>query len=293
MTMLTFGITLLLPKFYEVQAEVAGVDGAQFVLTGYSGFNPASSFTNSKGDSTLQSAQAKAPDKNYINKKGEQSQKYNYITGKHTSLKNSKSSGYCEIFPSTEMQKVISAGLMQVKASCGLLALNNEERSKVNIKIEIVAGGNVYKTLTLTSDKVSSNSSVYEPDWVETSLVTLPTNTEKIVYSFESREATNRTYAAKFCMFEPTVFFATNLNECKILTESQSLKIGQVMKLSATNFIVEQNSATQYFEYYKDIHKISYEITEGQNYAKVVDSYLYVNSDAPSGAKIVVRAKCR
>ena len=293
MTMLTCGITLLLPKFYEVQAEVAGVDGVQFVLTGYSGFNPASSFTNSKGDSTLRSAQAKAPDKNYINKKGEQSQKYNYITGKHTSLKDSKSSGYCEIFPSTEMQKVISAGLMQVKASCGLLALNNEERSKVNIKIEIVAGGNVYKTLTLTSDKVSSNSSVYEPDWVETSLVTLPTNTEKIVYSFESREATNRTYAAKFCMFEPTVFFATNLNECKILTESQSLKIGQVMKLSATNFIVEQNSATQYFEYYKDIHKISYEITEGQNYAKVVDSYLYVNSDAPSGAKIVVRAKCR
>lgn len=83
------------------------------------------------------------------------------------------------------------------------------------------------------------------------------------------------------------MFFATNLNECKILTESQSLKIGQVMKLSATNFIVEQNSATQYFEYYKDIHKISYEITEGQNYAKVVDSYLYVNRDAPSGAKLL------
>ena len=293
MTMLTCGITLLLPKFYEVQAEVAGVDGVQFVLTGYSGFNPASSFTNSKGDSTLRSAQAKAPDKNYINKKGEQSQKYNYITGKHTSLKDSKSSGYCEIFPSTEMQKVISAGLMQMKASCGLLALNNEERSKVNIKIEIVAGGRVCKTLTLTSNKVSSNSSVYEPDWVETSLVTLPTNTEKIVYSFESREATNRLNAAKFCMFEPTVFFATNLNECKILTESQSLKIGQVMKLSATNFIVAESSTTQYFEYYKNIHKISYEITEGQSYAKVVDSYLYVNSDAPTGAKIVVRAKCR
>lgn len=293
MTMLTCGITLLLPKFYEVQAEVAGVDGVQFVLTGYSGFNPASSFTNSKGDSTLRSAQAKAPDKNYINKKGEQSQKYNYITGKHTSLKDSKSSGYCEIFPSTEMQKVISAGLMQMKASCGLLALNNEGRSKVNIKIEIVADGRVCKTLTLTSDKVSSNSSVYEPDWVETSLVTLPTNTEKIVYSFESREATNRTYAAKFCIFEPTVFFATNLNECKILTESQSLKIGQVMKLSATNFIVAESSTTQYFKYYKNIHKISYEITEGQSYAKIVDSYLYVNNDAPTGAKIVVRAKCR
>ena len=293
MTMLTCGITLLLPKFNEVQAEVAGTDGAQFVLTGYSGYNPASSFSNSKGETTLANAQAKASDKNYLNKNGESVNKYNYITGKHTSLTKAKSSGYCEIYPSTEMQKIISAGLMQMRASCGLLALNNEERSKVNIKIEIIAGGNVYKTLTLTSDKVSSNSSVYEPDWVETSLVTLPTNTEKIVYSFESREATNRTYAAKFCIFEPTVFFATNLNECKILTESQSLKTGQVMKLSATNFIVAESSTTQYFEYYKNIHKISYEITEGQSYAKVVDSYLYVNGDAPTGAKIVVRAKCR
>lgn len=293
MTMLTCGITLLLPKFNEVQAEVAGTDGAQFVLTGYSGYNPASSFSDSKGETTLANAQAKASDKNYLNKNGESVNKYNYITGKHTSLTKAKSSGYCEIYPSTEMQKIISAGLMQVRASCGLLALNNEERSKVNVKIEIIAGGSVYKTLTLTSDKVSSNSSVYEPDWVETSLVSLPTNTEKIVYSFESRAETNRTYAAKFCIFEPTVFFATNLNECKILTESQSLKIGQVMKLSATNFLVAESSTTQYFEYYKYIHKISYEITEGQSYAKIVDSYLYVNSDAPTGAKIVVRAKCR
>lgn len=293
MTMLTFGITLLLPKVDEVQAEVAGIDGAQFVLTGYSGYNPASSFTNANGESTLQSAQAKAPDKNYINKNGEQSQKYNYITGKHTSLKDTKSSGYCEIYPSTEMQKIISAGQMSMKASSGLLSLNDANRSKVMIKIEIVAGGKTYKTLTLSSNKVSSNSSVYEPEWVETSVVSLPVNTEKIIFSFESLEATNRLSAAKFCIFEPTVFFATNLSECKILTEDQSVKAGQVLKLSATNLIVEQNSTSQYFEYYKEIHKISFEITEGKSYARIVGNYLYVNSDAPTGAKIVARAKCR
>lgn len=99
------------------------------------------------------------------------------------------------------MQKVISAGLMQMKASCGLLALNNEERSKVNIKIEIVAGGRVCKTLTLTSNKVSSNSSVYEPDWVETSLVMLPTNTEKLfIYLKAVRRQTEHMLQSFVCL---------------------------------------------------------------------------------------------
>lgn len=293
MTMLTCGITLLLPKIDEVQADIAGTDGAQFVLVGYSGNNPASYFTNSKGESTMQNAQAIAADKNYINKNGETVNKYNYITGKNTSLTKAKSSGVCEIYPSSEMQKIISAGQMSFKASCGLLALNNEARSKVDVTIEVVAGGKTYKSLTLSSEKVSSNSSVYEPDWVETELVSLPSDTEKIIYYFENRKETNRINTAKFCIFEPTVFFATNLNECVIQTESQSLKIGQVLKLSATNLIVGQSSNSQYFQYYKKIHKITFEIVEGQSYAKVVDSYLYVNGDAPKGAKIVVRAKCR
>lgn len=288
---LTCGITLLLPKVQNVQAEIVGTDGAQFVLTGYSGMSPTDYFTDSNGKKTLENAQVKSPDKNYVNKKGESVNKYNYITGKHTSLSNAKSSGYCEIYPSVQMQKIISAGQMQIKASCGLLALKDEERSKVNIKVEIIAGGGTFKTLTLTSDKVSSNSSEYEPDWVETKFVSLPTNTEKVVFWFESREETNRIHAAKFCIFEPTVFFATNLNECTMLTQSQSLKVGQVLKLSATNMIFEQDSS--YFDYYKDIHKISFEITSGKSYAKIVGSYLYVNSNAPTGAKIAVRAKCR
>lgn len=291
--MLTCGIFLLSPKFEQVEADVAGTDGAQFILTGYSGNSPKSFFTTSGDTSTLVNAQEKEPDKDYINKNGQKVDTFYFITGKHSSLSKAKSSGVCEIYPSAEMQKIIGAGQMMVKGSAGLLALNDEKRSKVNITIQIIAGGEVAKTLTLTSDKVSSNSSVYEPDWVETEAIVLPTNTEKIVYSFESREATNRTYAAKFCIFEPTVFFATNLSECTMSTTSQSVKQGQVLKLSASNIITRDSSTSQYFEYYKNIHKITYEITKGSEYANVVGNYLYVSENAPFGTQIEVRAKCR
>lgn len=293
LAMLTCGITLLSPKIQDVQAEVVGTDGAQFILTGYSGSSPKSYFTNSDDTSTLVYAQEKTPDKNYLNKSGNEVGTFYYLTGKHSSVSKAKSSGVCEIYPSVEMQKIISAGQMMVKGSAGLLSLDGEERSKVNITIQIVAGGEVYKTLTLTSDKVSSNDDIYEPDWVETELVVLPTNTEKIVYSFESREATNRLKAAKFCIFEPTVFFATNLSDCTISTQNQSVKAGQVLKLSASNLITRETSTSQYFEYYKNIHKVGFEITEGSNFAKIVDNYLYINSDMPFGEKVVVRAKCR
>lgn len=293
MAMLTCGITLLSPKIQDVQADVSSTDGAQFILTGYSGNNPKSYFTNSNDVSTLVNAQEKTPDKNYINKNGQQTSTFYFLTGKHTSTSKEKSSGVCEIYPSVEMQKIIGAGQMMIKASCGLLALNNQERSKVNITIQIVAGGQVAKALTLTSDKVSTNDDVYEPDWVETALVELPKNTEKIVYLFESREATNRYNAAKFCMFEPTVYFATNLNSCTISTPNQSIKSGQVLKLLASNLITNQTSTSQYFEYYKNIHQISFEIVEGAEHAKIIGSYLYVDSDIPFGSKIVVRAKCR
>lgn len=292
-TMLTCGITLLLPKTKSVEAEVVGMDMAQIVLTGYNGKTPESYFTNSNGVPTFSNAQVCDPSKSYIDKKGEKSSKFKYITGKHTSAKDQKSSGFCEFYPTLEMKKVISAGQLMVKAGCGLLALNDKERSKVDITIQIFAGGMVAKTMTFTSDKVSTNDDVFEPDWVETSLVELPTDTEKIVYSFQSREATNRSYAAKFCMFEPTLYFATNLSECKIENQDQSIKAGQVVKLCASNFITEQNPSIYYFEYYQKIHKISFEVTQGKTYAKIVGNYLYVNSDIPFGKKIVVRAKCR
>lgn len=293
MAMLTCGITLLLPKVQEVQADISGTDGAQFILTGYSGNNPKSYFTNSKNESTLVNAQEVSPDKDYINKNGQQTKAFYYITGKHTSKDMAKSSGICEIYPSVEMKKIISEGQMVVKASCGLLALDSQERSKVNITVQIIAGGQVSKTLTLTSDKVSSNNNVFEPDWVETELVELPKNTEKIIYSFESRQTANRKNAAKFYMFEPSVYFATNLTECKISNNNQSIKSGQVVKLLASNLITSETSTSPYFEYYKEIHKIGFEIVEGGSFAKIVGSYLYVDSDIPFGSKIVVRAKCR
>lgn len=290
LTMLTCGIIFLSPNVQEVEAEISGTDGAQFILTGYVDSSPESYFTTSNGGSTLVNAQIQFAQ--YVNKKGETADKLYYLTGHHTSSSKAKSSGTCEIYPTAQMQKIISTGQMMVKASAGLLALDNNERSKVNVTMQVVAGGEVVKTLTFTSDKVSSNSSIYEPDWVETELVSLPKNTEKIVYYFESRDVADRSNAARFCIFEPIVYFATNLTELEFSTTDQSIRAGQVLKLSASNIITNQISS-EYFDYYNKIHKISFEIVEGQKYATIVGNYLYVEDSMPYGEKIVVRAKCR
>lgn len=293
LAMLMCGITLLYPNMQKVEADIVGTDGAQFILTGYVGNSPMSYFTDSSNSTTLVCAQELTPDKNYKNKNGEEVQKFYYLTGKHTSKTEQTSSGTCAIYPTTEMMKLIGSGQMVVKASAGLLALKDEERCKVNITLQVVAGGEVVKTVTITSDKVSSSSTLYEPDWVETEAVALPTNTEKIIYSFESRGTANRSNAAKFCIFEPTVLFATNLETCTMDTPSQSVKAGQVLQLSASNVVTQDASSSKFFEYYKDIHKITYEITQGGEYAKIVGSYLYVSETVPFGTIIKVRAKCR
>ena len=290
---LGISVALLFSKSAPAYADVSATDGANFVLAGYAGYSPSDYFTDANNNSTLVNAKAITPDINYLNASGSQTKKYNYIAGSNSSMKEGLSLGSAGVVPSTEMKKIISSGEMVVRLSCGLLSLKDEDRSKVEVRLQIVVGGETSTLATLTSSKVSSNNDVYEPEWLYTDYFSLPTNTEKVVFSFVNKGTGSVFNKSKFLIFEPTLFFGTSLEKLWMETESQSLKQGQVLKLSAYNTIISDASTTQYFEYYKDIHTVKYEITSGSEYARIVGSYLYVNSDAPDGVSIDVRAKCR
>ncbi len=292
-SMLSCGIALLCTGSRTSYAHVVGTSGAQFVLTGYTGNAPESYFTDLNNNSTLSNAQVLNPDKNYINKKGQAVNTYRYITGQVKSASKKKSYGVAAVYPTAEMFQIIQAGFMQARISCGLLALADNDRSKVTVTMSIIAADQVYSTQTLTSNKVSSNNETFEPEWVETGLINLPTNTQRIEFSFENKDGGTLTKASKFCIFEPTIFFATNLSAVEMSEVKSNAHEGEIIKLSGSNFITSISEDSTYFDYYKNIHAVTFEITQGSDIARISGNYLYVNTDAANGSEIKVRARCR
>ena len=95
-------------------------------------------------------------------------------------------------------------------------------------------------------------------------------------------------------LYQPTIKLYTQISEIEFSNEDSIVSAGGTVKLNATNQILETNNVSgNFLNYSKVNHAIVYEITQGMEYAEVIGNYLYINSDAPDGAQIVVKAKTR
>jgi hypothetical protein len=266
-------------RLENVSAEIGDKEFVNLVLTGGQGYYPYSYFDN------LEQATHTNDPIYYYNKQGKITNTYRAITDKinsHLSLKNS--TGEVSVHLLGGMKQLTGTGRYFVYASAGLLALKDDTSSY--IVISLTAGG---KTVSASSSLVYSGGT-YSPDWVKTEKIYIDNPNEIIKFSFTNRGASSIWDPADFLIFEPTISFGLEVDEIITVMNDSVVAPGQLIELKAENFLSSIESKGDLINYYKNYHKIEWEILEGNNLASISGSYLNVTGNAGT---IKVRAKCR
>lgn len=286
-TILIFIITILcFSQFgiesFSLSASAASYSNASNVLylVGYKGYSPFHYFDNLyevKADSTLL---------NYYNRNNEKVNDYYVIKSQVTSLENTSIGASTSIKPYGDYIPLANSGSLYAKLQAGIYAGTNTSHSRVQLNIK--SGNNT--SSAINSDVGSVTNFRYSPYYYETNYIQIsPDNDLKA--SFFTVEKGNFIINSSFYLFEPRIYFKTNLDSVYFDNENSEVYNGSVIKLNAYNDISNIKTSSNLIDYYKNIHKIEYEIIEGANCAKIVGEYIYFSGNASQTVKI--RAKCR
>ena len=140
-------------QIIAVQAEISGKEIKNYVLTGYQGYYPYHYF-----DSLNNATYSK--DIQYYNKDSKVVSEFRAIEGQFSSMtQTGVALGEALINLSGEMLTLAATGKYYAFASAGLLALKNNNKSKVTISLS-----NGKTTVSATSNKVYQ-SGIYSPEW--------------------------------------------------------------------------------------------------------------------------------
>jgi len=275
----------------SVSAYVSGVSGAEITLTGQQGTQPSSYFTDIDENSTLVDATVVTEAKTYTNAAGEETSLYYSIQGSSTKKNGGRESyGYCDFVLSNKMQTFADAGILYVQASAGVASLDNDGNDKIIISVS----NNGVKKDQVSSGEVAEDSS--KPEWISTEFIQVVGDT--IGYKFCSNNTGNVYNKCRYYLYEPKLVFKLILadGEEKAITFDDSdttVVSGGTKKLNANTIITRQDMTVEYYKYYASIHRISYEIIEGKNYASIIDGTLWVDENTPENTEIKIQAKCK
>ncbi len=269
------------PERVSAEAVITDVEFVNFVLTGGQGYYPCSYF----GDGDLIQSTYSKEEIYYYNKNGELTNKYRVLLDKVTSFFSKKySTGSVSALPFGDMQKLINTGCFYVYGSAGLLALKDDDNSKITISMS--SNG---QTVSATSDLVYSGGD-YRPDWVKTDKIYITSMDQLVTFNFTNNEESSLFNSANFLIFEPTISFGIEIDKINVSSTNSTVSKNQLVKLNGETSLSEVDSDGELVSYYKNFHQVEWEIVEGAELATVSGSYLRITGESGT---IKVRAKCR
>ena len=258
----------------STKATIQAISGNQFVLTASVGNATEHYFRDNANNSTLQNA-----------KVSDEGGKYYSIVSSSGLLLGKTSSGYGAVITTSDMNALIEKGVLYVRAEFSFQAKNNNNQS--NIKVTLSQGTN---SCTVTTSHNGGQETTYSTD-----LLKLSTDQgSEIRFSFTTLSQTEVGKYSSFVLSQPTIKFYTQIESFEFSSEKEIVSAGESVKLNASNDVLQIGNTTgNLLSYSKQIHAAQYEFVSGEEYAKIVGNYLYINSDAPQGAEIEIKAKCR
>lgn len=252
-------------------ANVTGVAGEVINLTSRFGTTPTHYFTDESGASTLSNASASDKEIKYYNEKGEYVSDFYVIEGKSSGTSKKYSYGYSNFYLPGEMKELAKKGILYVQASAGVISEENKDSS--NVELKVIQGDK--------SEKAQSNSNqngTNVEQWIKTNYIKVESE-NFITFYFTTLGKGSGLSKCKYKIVEPKLVFKTIINEVKITDTTEKVGPGQVLKLNATNEVLEMTSQTNYAKYYRSIHKLEFEITQGAQYAEIIDGYIYFKDE--------------
>ena len=257
---------------FSSDATIEAVSGNTYVLTASIGNSLGHYFKDDGNNSTLVGSTI-----------SDEGGSYYSIVSDTGLLFNKTSSGYAVVRTTGDINALIEKGVVYARASFSFKAGNNSNAS--NLEIKLSQAGN--------SVSVKTNSE-RELTTYQTELLKLDPSSNEIKFEFNTVMQTSLGNYSNFVLYQPTIKLYTQISEIEFSNEDSIVSAGGTVKLNATNQILETNNVSgNFLNYSKVNHAIVYEITQGMEYAEVIGNYLYINSDAPDGAQIVVKAKTR
>lgn len=272
-----FNFIGIFSRIESISAEINNKESVNYILTGGQGYYPYNYFDNLQQSTDVDNI-------TYINRDGEETDLYRVIKDSISLFPDQYSTGEASVTLIGDMLKLVQTGHYYVYASAGLLALKDKENSKIIISIS--ANG---QTESITSDLVY-NGGVFNPDWVETNKIILNNESQSVTFSFTNKDDSSFWDKAKFYIFEPMITFGLNIDEIALDMTDGSVTEGQLLELKAETFLSQMEGNSQILEFYKNYHKIEWEIIKGSTLGYISGDYLKVTG----GSGIIkVRAKCR
>lgn len=256
----------------KVNAEVSAIESNEFILVGYNGYSPESYFDN------LKNCKIQAPSTKYYNREGNLTDEY-YVVNAESGLFGGTISGESQIQLYNDMITLADTNCYYASASVGVQQFNSNKSSICYITLS--SGDDSY-----TMNTTEYSSTKYNITWLESEDILVKDT--GVQFKFETlTKAWNAT--AKFTLFEPKVNFSTKVNYLNMLVENQTVAPNEVIKLNAEHNLSNLKGESL-LSYYQDLHKIKYEIVDGNESAKIVGNYLYITGT--NNDTIKVRAYC-
>ena len=262
-----------------VDAHITGFSAEVFYLTGTPGYQPNDYFTNRAGQTTLTSATTS--EETYINQKGEKSNEHYVIKGDSSFFSMEKSSGTATFVLTDDMNILAEKGLLYVEGSVGVRSGDSDNNDKIEIAVSC---GDTKLIARSTKDDST--------EWISTGFLKVKSD-ENIKFRFETLASGGFFNYCRFTLIEPMLKFKVVQDNFDFEVEKTELRPGEMVELNASNDILDIESDSTYFNYYKQIFGPNYEIVRGSEFASISNGQLLIETSAPEGAEIEVKASCK
>lgn len=251
---------------------------SQLTLVGHNGYSPVSYF-DSMGQSSVVASL------NYLNNKGEITNQYYMIHTNISHIFGAYSQGNTSFATFSDYIPLANAGVLYAYARVGIVSSSSEDKNKVTITL---SQGQSSQSITNSQNGTTLGDGTYSPYYYQTQPIAISTN-NNISFAYTNNAKSSIWSKADFRLFEPSIIFKTVANNIVFSNINQTVYHNDVIKLNATNDVLDIVETGSLISYYKNIHKIQYEILEGNSIAKVIGNYLYFSGDISGTVKI--RAK--
>lgn len=246
-------------------------------LVGYQGYNPTSYFDS------LSQTKIISQSEYYLNSSNNSTNQYYVVAPNVTHLFGARSTGTTSIMPFSDYISLANSNVLYAYGKTGIVAPSGE-KNKVVISLQ----HNNQTKSAINSYNGGIVQNVYQPYYYNTESIKVVSNKE-ISFSFSNNADSNVFSPANFRLFEPSIVFKTKIDSVSFTNTDKTTYNGDIVRLNASNSVLDIASNTSLISYYKTLHKIEYEIIQGSQYASVIGNYLYFTGENSGTVKI--RAK--
>lgn len=238
---------------FSYAASVPAVSGNKIVLTGIKDVSQEHYFVDDNNESTLKNAEVDNPN----------SQEYYAIE----SVRPGEVSGKAAVCFTSDMQPFIEKGLLYAQAT---VSVSSRYGSPVTIRMSY-------------GEEVVETSGLGE---LKTDMVAVNDFNTNLEFYFEGIASNVRDFHLEM----PTIHLYTKIESVTLNTESQEVAPGQMIKIDASNDVLDiAGYSGNFLRFSKINHSINFEFSQGEDLVDIVDGKFLISNEAKTGDEIIFR----